>query len=68
MLAEEQPPFFFIGYLHEYNWTYKGEQTLLVPGFLQAERLTFSGKNNWYPDTPWELRQVVVLESTPKES
>jgi len=66
VLAEEQPPFFFIGYLHEYNWTYKGEQTMLVPGFLRAGQLTFSGKNNWYPNTPWELRRVIVLESTPK--
>jgi Protein of unknown function (DUF1329) len=66
VLAEEQPPFFFIGYLREYNWTYKGEQTLLVPGFLQAGHLAFSGKNNWYPNTPWELRRVVVLEATPK--
>ena len=66
VLSEEQPPFFFIGYLHEYDWTYKGEQTMLVPGFLQAGRLTFGGKNNWYPNSPWELRRVVVLASTPK--
>ena len=37
VLAEEQPPFFFIGYLHEYNWTHKGEQIMLVPGFLRAD-------------------------------
>ena len=66
VLAEEQPPFFFIGYLHEYNWTYKGEQVMLVPGFLRADQLTFSGKNNWYPNVPWELRRVIVLEATPK--
>ncbi len=66
VLAEEQPPFFFIGYLHEYNWTYKGEQTMLMPGFVRGDQLTFAGKNNWYPATPWELRRVVVLESTPK--
>jgi len=66
VLAEEQPPFFFIGYLHEYNWTYKGEHSMLVPGFLQAGHLTFSGKNNWYPNAPWELRRVVILEATPK--
>jgi len=68
ILQEEQPPFFFSGYLHEYNWTYKGEQVLLMPGFLQADLLTFSGKNNWYPNVPWELRRVVVLESTPKDA
>jgi Protein of unknown function (DUF1329) len=66
VLSEEQPPFFFIGYLHEYNWAYKGEQVMLVPGFLQGDQLTFGGKNNWYPATPWELRRVVVLEATPK--
>jgi hypothetical protein len=66
ILQEEQPPFFFMGYLHEYNWTYKGEQVMLVPGFLQADHLTYGGKNNWYPSVPWELRRVVVLESTPK--
>ena len=68
VLQEEQPPFFFIGYVHAYQWTYKGEQTLLVPGFLRAEQLTFGGKNNWYPNAAWELRRVVVLEAIPKTS
>jgi Protein of unknown function (DUF1329) len=67
VLQEEQPPFFFSGYLHQYNWTYQGEKTMLVPGFLQAHHLTYSGKNNWYPAVPWELRRVVILESTPKD-
>jgi hypothetical protein len=66
VLQEEQPPFFFIGYLHEYQWAYKGEQVLLVPGFLRADHITYGGKNNWYPQVPWELRRVVVLEATPK--
>jgi hypothetical protein len=66
VLSEEQPPFFFIGYLHEYNWVHKGEHLMLAPGFAKAGQLTFAGKNNWYPDLPWELRRVVVLESTPK--
>ncbi|MBM4257695.1 MAG: DUF1329 domain-containing protein [Deltaproteobacteria bacterium] len=66
VLAEEQPPFYFIGYLHEYNWNYKGEQAMLVPGFLRADHLTFGGKNNWYPNVPWELRRVITLEVTPK--
>jgi hypothetical protein len=68
VLMEEQPPFFFIGYVQAYQWAYKGEQTRLVPGFLRAERLTFSGKGNWYPNAPWELRRVVVLEAVPKDS
>ncbi len=66
VLQEEQPPFFFNGYLHEYEWTYTGEQVMLVPGFLQADHVTYGGKNNWYPEVPWELRRVVVLEVTPK--
>jgi hypothetical protein len=66
VLQEEQPPFFFMGYLREYDWTYKGEQAMLVPGFLQAAHLTYGGKNNWYPNVPWELRRVIALESTPK--
>lgn len=66
VLMEEQPPFFFIGYVQAYQWTYKGEQTLLLPGFLRAEHLTFGGKSNWYPNAAWELRRVVILEAVPK--
>ena len=68
VLQEEQPPFFFSGYLHDYQWTYKGEKTMLVPGFAQADHVTFGGKNAWYPNVPWELRKVVILESTPKDA
>ncbi len=68
VLMEEQPPFFFFGYIHPYQWTYKDEETRLVPGFLRAEHLTFSGKGNWYPNVPWELRRVVVVEALPKGS
>jgi len=68
VLQEEQPPFFFIGYVQAYQWMYKGEQTLFTPGFLRAEHLTFGGKNNWYPNAPWELRRVVVLEVVPTAS
>jgi hypothetical protein len=39
---------------------------MLVPGFLRADHVPYGGKNNWYPNVPWELRQVLVLESTPK--
>ena len=68
VLNEEQPPFFFIGYIQEYHWTYRGEQTLLMPGFLRADHLSFGGKSNWYPNAPWELRKVVVLEIKPRSS
>ena len=66
VLQEEQPPFFFTGYLHNYTWTYQGEKEMLVPGFVQAAHITFGGKNSWYPNAPWELRKVILLESTPK--
>ncbi|MCS6926779.1 MAG: DUF1329 domain-containing protein [Candidatus Binatia bacterium] len=66
ILQEEQPPFFFSGYLSDYHWIYKGEQTALVPGFLRAAQVTFGGKNNWYPQVPWEVRRVVVIEAVPK--
>jgi hypothetical protein len=66
ILQEEQPPFFFSGYLHDYQWLYKGEHVALVPGFLRADHVTFGGKNNWYPQVPWEVRSVVVVEATPK--
>ena len=66
ILMEEQPPLYFIGYLHEYEWTYLGERVLLLPGFLQADEVSFGGKNNWYPEAPWELRRVVAVESMPK--
>ncbi len=68
LLMEEQPPLYFIGYLHEYDWTYLEERILLLPGFLQASEVSFSGKNNWYPDASWELRRVIAVESRPKES
>jgi hypothetical protein len=66
ILMEEQPPLYFIGYLHEYNWTYLEERVLLLPGFLQAAEVSFGGKNNWYPEAPWELRRVIAVECLPK--
>lgn len=66
ILMEEQPPLYFMGYLHEYEWTWLAEQVLLVPGFLQADAVSFGGKNNWYPEAPWELRRVITVASRPK--
>ena len=68
MLQEEQPPFFFQGYLHEYTWTFEGTRVMLVPGFLKTTALTYHGKNNWYPQVPWELRHVLVLSCTPRHT
>lgn len=68
MLQEEQPPFFFQGYIHEYTWAFRGARVMLVPGFLKTTDLNFGGKYNWYPQMPWELRQVLILESAPRNS
>lgn len=68
MLQEEQPPFFFQGYLHEYTWTFDGARLMLVPGFLRTIELQYGGKNNWYPQVPWELRRTLVLSCTPLHS
>lgn len=66
VLQEENPPSFFHGYLHLYQWTYRGARLMLVPGFAKTADLQFGGNNGWYPETPWELRYVLLLESTPK--
>jgi hypothetical protein len=66
VLQEENPPSFFHGYLHLYQWTYRGARLMLMPGFAKTAEVRFGGKNGWYPEIPWELRRVLVLESLPK--
>lgn len=68
MLQEEQPPFFFQGYVHEYQWHLDGQQVMLVPGFLDTPAISYGGKYGWYPQIPWELRRVYVLSCTPRNS
>ena len=58
----------FQGYLHNHTWTYIGEQVVLVPGFIGGTPPEYGGKGGWYPQSPWELRTVVVLEATPNNS
>ena len=58
----------FMGYIHDYTWTYLREQVVLVPGPIQAATPTWGGKGNWYLVDPWELRQASVVEATPKAS
>ena len=62
----------FNGYLHAHTWRYVGEQVLLVPGIrkgtVKEAAPPLGGKNNWYPLIPWELRKVLILEATPKDS
>jgi len=66
MLQEEQPPFTFQGYIHDYEWGFRGARVMLVPGFLKTTELQYAGKNAWYPHLPWELRHTLVLECTPR--
>lgn len=68
VLQEESPPSFFHGYLHPYRWTFLGARVMLVPGFAKSADLKFGGKGEWYPQIPWELRRVLLLESMPKET
>lgn len=65
-LQEENVPFFFHGYLRDSRWEFLGAKVMLVPGFLKTTEVQFGGKNNWYPQTPWELRRVLILSGTPR--
>ena len=67
-LQEEAPPFFFYGYLHLYRWAFLGARVMLVPGLAKTTELQFGGNHGWYPQIPWELRRVLLLECTPKEA
>ena len=58
----------FNGHIGDHSWRYLGEQIALVPGFLKGTPPASGGKNNWYPANPWELRKVVVVDVTPKDS
>ena len=58
----------FLGYIHAYDWKYVREQTVLAPGPIRASAPTWGGRGNWYLIDPWELRQAVVVEATPKIS
>jgi hypothetical protein len=67
-LQEENVPLFFQGYLHDYRWAFLGAKVMLAPGFIKTTEVQFGGKNNWYPQVPWELRRVLILEGTPQIS
>jgi hypothetical protein len=58
----------FYGYIHPYEWKYLGEKVVLAPGPIKRAEPTWGGRGNWYPVDPWELRKVVVVEATPKQS
>ena len=58
----------FQGYLRDFTWKYISEQVVLVPGFIGGTPPEYGGRGGWYPQSPWELRTVVVLEASPKDS
>lgn len=66
VLQEEASPFFFHGYLRDYHWAFLGARLMLVPGFTRTAELRFGGKGGWYPQVPWELRHVLLVEYTPR--
>ncbi|MEW6297525.1 MAG: DUF1329 domain-containing protein [Thermodesulfobacteriota bacterium] len=60
--------FGFWGYIRSYEWRLLGKKRLLAPVGIKAVSATFGGRGNWYPVDPWELREMIVLEGTPKAS
>ncbi len=58
----------FLGYIHDYDWTYLGRRVVLTPGPIKAAEPTWGGRGTWYLTDPWELRHADVLEMTPKNS
>ena len=58
----------FQGYIRDHSWNYLGEQVVLIPGIVKGQAPEdFGGKGNWYPQIPWELRRVHVVEAIPSD-
>jgi hypothetical protein len=57
--------FGYWGYVRSCRWQLLGERRLLAPIGVKAATATFGGRGNWYPVSPWELRDMLVLECTP---
>ena len=60
--------FGFWGYMRACDWKLLGTRRLLAPVGVKAVSATFGGRGNWYPVSPWELREMLVLEGVPKAS
>ena len=60
--------FGFWGYIRSYEWKMLGKKRLLAPVGIKATSATFGGRGAWYPVDPWELREVIVLQGTPRAS
>jgi hypothetical protein len=58
--------FGFWGYVRSYTWKFLGSRRLLAPIGIKAVSATYGGRGGWYPVDPWELREMLVLEGTPK--
>lgn len=58
----------FLGYLHPYEWQFRGRQVVLAPWGIKAEQAHFGGKGGWYPVDPWELRSALVLECRSRDA
>jgi uncharacterized protein DUF1329 len=56
----------FAGYLHEHNWRFLGRAKMLAPVGVQGVKASFD-PHTGYPTDPWELRNLLLLESTPKD-
>ena len=60
--------FGFWGYLRSHEWKLLGTKQMLAPIGVKAATARFGGRGGWYPVEPWELREMVILEATPKAS
>lgn len=56
----------FSGYLHEHDWRFLGREKLLAPVAVRAATASFV-PHSGYPADPWELRDLLVLEGTPRD-
>jgi hypothetical protein len=56
----------FSGYLHEHDWRFLGRAKLLAPVGVQAAAASFDPRTG-FPADPWELRNMLLLEGTPKD-
>jgi Protein of unknown function (DUF1329) len=56
----------FEGYLHEHDWRFLGRAKLLAPVGVQGVAASFD-PHTGYPTDPWELRNMLLLESTPND-
>jgi hypothetical protein len=54
----------FSGYVAAHDWKCLGEATVLAPVGIRAARPTLSPEG--YPADPWEPREALVVEATPK--